>query len=247
MAGRAHRSRHIALAVTLCIVVPYLACEGLFVVLSGSCATTSLAHRAYSALVRDPALPFDPHNAYTWMILDRREIERRVRELRANGVGIGNSPFGALVDERVAINTEIDGCLAQKPSVRKRMSHLRSNLFNPFDQITYFHDADADLDPELAAFFGRYGSRSVTLTTNAAGERITVPDVEADEIVLVAGDSIANGAMLDDSETLPSVLQRADRSRRYVNLGVSRAKPADIVCALDRAAQRYAGRIDAVV
>ncbi|TFH22784.1 MAG: SGNH/GDSL hydrolase family protein [Myxococcales bacterium] len=247
-AGGRRRAAMFALALVLCIVVPYLAIEGLLVVLGGGSATTSLAHRTYAALLGASTPDLDPGNAYTWMVVDRGEIERRIDALEAAGVGMGNSPIAALKTDAAAINTvTTDGCQVQKPGVRKRMSYLRSNLFNPFDQITYFHDADAEIDADLASFFGRYGFRTVTLTTNDAGERVTVPDIAAHDVVLIAGDSIANGAMLDDSETLASALQRGDDRRRYVNLGVSRAKADDIACLLNRAAERYTDRIRSVI
>ncbi|MGH7291028.1 MAG: SGNH/GDSL hydrolase family protein, partial [Myxococcota bacterium] len=73
--------------------------------------------------------------------------------------------------------------------------------------------------------------------------RLTLPVVDANDIVLVAGDSVANGAMLDDSETISSRLQGEDPHRRYVNLGIVGAQTSDIACALERAARRYHGRL----
>jgi hypothetical protein len=167
--------------------------------------------------------------------------------MKANGVGLGNSPFSELKTEEASVNTEKGECLEQKPNLRKHVGYLRTNLFNPFDQMSFFVDADRMLPPELEAFLDRYAFRVVMHTTNQFGERTTLPDVNAERVVLVAGDSVANGLAIDDAETLSSQLQAGDSTRRYINLGIARAAAADIVCALERAAGRYRGRIDEVI
>src|SRR5918995_6886804 len=72
---------------------------------------------------------------------------------------------------------------------------------------------------------------------------MTVPAVERQEIVFVAGDSVAAGAMINDDETLASVLQRRDASRRYVNLGKGGSEAAEIRCNIELAAARYPSRV----
>ncbi len=216
-------------------VVPYLVAEGIY-----SCLhRTSLTYDRYLHWFGDHT-PQDPRVA---MITDAREITSLFDLMRANGVGLGNGPFAPLTNDAAAINREEGGCLVQKPNLRKTMSYLRSNLFNPFDQITYFYDTGRTLPPELTSLFARYGVREVHLTTNEYGERLTLPVVQSEDAVVVAGDSVADGAMLDDGETIASSLQARDASRRYVNLGISGATAADIVCALDKAAARYHGHI----
>jgi hypothetical protein len=216
-------------------VVPYLVAEGIYSLLH----RTSLTYDRYLHWFGDPT-PQDPRLA---MITDARELTALFPLMRANGVGLGNGPFAALTNDDAAINREEAGCLVQKPNLRKTMSYLRSNLFNPFDQVTYFYDTGRTLPPEITRFFARYGVREVHLTTNEYGERLTLPAVESEDKVLVAGDSIADGAMLDDGETIASRLQAGDPTRRYVNLGISGATAADIVCALDKAAPRFHGHI----
>src|SRR5262249_15519490 len=158
--------------------------------------------------------PADPRDANSRIISDRSEIEPLLGLMKENAVGLGNSPFKVLKTDEAAVNEEKDGCLWQKPNQRKVMSYLRSDLFNPFDQLTYFHDADRALPKELAEFFARYGFREIHHTTNENGERITVPRVDSPDKVIVAGDSVANGVMLDDAETLSSQLQARDASRQ---------------------------------
>jgi len=231
-------------AVLLGVGIPYLVAEGLYALGRGPRAGTSLAYELYARWFTERGVPaYDPHDPTTWVITGPMALTAMIESFKANGVGIGNSPFRELKRDAVAINTTENGCMVQKPNLRKTMAFLRSNAFNPFDPPTYFYDAERTLPAELARFFERYGFRRVQLTTNADGERVTLPAVQASDLVLVAGDSAANGAMLDDTETIASRLQRDDGARQYVNLGISGAAAADIECALERAARRYAGRV----
>src|SRR5262249_14140204 len=95
--------------------------------------------------------------------------------------------------------------------------------------------------------FRRYGGPHTSLSTNDQGERITVPDVVTDRVVLVSGDSVAFGAMIDDEATIASQMQTRDRTRRYVNLGVPGDTAEQILCRLEAATQRYKGRIDELI
>src|SRR5262249_8136578 len=65
--------------------------------------------------------------------------------------------------------------------------------------------------------------------------------------VLIAGDSVANGPMLDDSDTLASQLQQHDETRQYVNLGINNAAATDEICALKAAEKRYSGEISELI
>jgi hypothetical protein len=91
------------------------------------------------------------------------------------------------------------------------------------------------------SFWNATAGRSVTLSSNSEGERLTIPESNADRIVLVAGDSMAFGAMVDDDVTIVSRLQANDPTRRYVNLGVPSVDARDIICRLEDAAKRYRG------
>jgi hypothetical protein len=233
-----------SLAVILGLLVPYLMVEGLHSVLQGPQADTSLGYSLYTRWFIDQRMPaYDPRDPTTRVITRLPEIEEMIEPFLANRIAIGNSPFKQLKREDVALNREVDGCWTQKPNVEKTVGFLRSNLFNPFDQMTYFHDAARELPSDVAAFLERYGFHAVRHSTNEHGERRTLPPVESEDKVLIAGDSVADGVMLDDSETLASRLQAADPERQYVNLGISGAKTSDIFCALEKAAERYRGQI----
>jgi lysophospholipase L1-like esterase len=248
MAAPRSRAWFPVVIVLVATVVPWLLAEGIHIVIKGSQAETSLAWSFLSNVTRKaPPAAADPHDPASQMIVRVSDIEALLPAMKASGVGLGNSPFSELKTEEASVNTEKGECLEQKPNLRKKVSYLRTNLFNPFDQMSFFVDADRTLPPELEAFLDRYAFRMVLHTTNEHGERISVPKVDAARVVLVAGDSVANGLAIDDSETLSSQLQAGDPSRRYVNLGIARARASDITCALDRAASRYKGTIDEVV
>jgi hypothetical protein len=113
-------------------------------------------------------------------------------------------------------------------------------MFNP---IVMFYDSDRQLSDRLQRFVERYGVRLTTFSTDEFGQRTTVPTVDRQDIVVIAGDSVAAGAMINDAETLASVLQRRDPQRRYINLGKGGAEAAEIRCNVELAAQRYPHRM----
>ena len=181
------------------------------------------------------------------VLSDAAEIEALLPLLVEQGVAMGNVPYAELDTARSRMNTVVDGCYALQPNLDKTVFHLRTQLFNPLDPISVFYDTGTELDPALQEFFATYGLPSVRVTTNASGERTTVPLVERDRKVLIAGDSIAFGAMIGDADTLASQLQRLDPERQYISTGVGGAAARDVICNLDRAASRYAGEIDALI
>ena len=177
------------------------------------------------------------------VVLEERQFEQLLPAFAESGVGLGNTPYTELKLEASQIHIEVDGCLRLKPNQRKSMRWLRTILFEPFSQVVAFHDRDRDLLPEVATFLGRYADRSVHVDTNEDGERVTTPASDADEVVSIAGDSVAFGAGVGNEVTLASQMQRRDMGLRYVNLGVGGARSADILCNLAAATNRYSGKI----
>jgi lysophospholipase L1-like esterase len=176
-----------------------------------------------------------------------RSCSSATKSLKAAGAGLGNSPYRELIREVAAVNTREEGCSVQKPNLHKTTTHLRSNLFNPLDPLLIFYDSDPNLDSEIRKLIDTYGVRLTTLTTNEQGERTTLPAVASDRKVIIAGDSVAHGATIDDSETISSQLQALDPTRQYINLGINGADAPDIICALDKAASRYKGQIEELI
>jgi len=234
-------------AVVVCLIMLLIG-EGANAILSWKQYDASFTYKIYrmikTALRELPALKGGP--AHT-RLLSREHLEPLIPRLMALDAGLGNSPFGELETPASAVNQRDGDCLVQKPNLRKTMTYLRTNIFNPFDPPALFYDSDRTLGEEVEALVRDYGTRSVSFTTNSYGERTTLPHVASDRVVLVAGDSVANGTLVDDSETLSSQMQARDPSRRHVNLGVGNADPADIMCALKKAVSRYGSYIDALI
>jgi len=248
MATTRSRAWFPVVVVLVATLVPWLLAEGIHIVIKGSQAETSLAYSFLANLLHPKTIgEVNPHDPASAMIATVDQIEALLPAMKASGVGLGNSPFSSLKTEEASVNSEKGACLEQKPNLHKKVSYLRTNLFNPFDQMSFFVDAERKLLDDLQAFVDRYAFRVVDHSTNEFGERTTLPKVDAARVVLVAGDSVANGLAIDDSETLSSQLQARDRARRYINLGIARAAAADITCALERAATRYHGNIDELI
>lgn len=182
------------------------------------------------------------------ILSDPSGLKAMVPALERDGVGLGNAPSVFQKHAQgMALNEERDGCLRQRPNLDKVTGYLRAGLWDPLRPVTAFYDADAQLGPDVRDFLERYAVRRVRLRTDAHGERRTLPAVDAVDVVLVAGDSVAQGALLADAETLASQLQLRDRSRRYVNIGVAGAHAADVACNLDEALARHHPRVRELV
>lgn len=236
------------LAVLIVTVVTLLTLEGIYSLVKGKQLHSSVTFQAVGLVERALGLDDPLVGAYAPMFSDASELGDLVPAIREAGVGIGNAPFPEAVSEAAAINIEVNGCPELKPNLEKTAFYLRTNAFNPLDPPSIFHDQGQEFSPELAEFFERYGGRRVSMTTNANGERTTLPRVESDRKVLIAGDSVAFGALIDDSETLASQLQARDRSRQYVNLGVAGSDAEAVICRLQAATDaRYDGQIDELI
>lgn len=240
------RSRLVLVVAVIAALVTVLVVEGLASIASGSRPHHSLAYRLYAGLrgrhasvaARPPGLPS----------ASRDEIEALIPMMVAAGVGMGNVPYAELVTARAAINAVgVDGCLAPKPGVDKITTYIRSGDFDRFDPPSLFHDRTASLPEELRSFIDRYAVRRARFTSNDLGERTTLPAIVAPRKILVAGDSVAVGSMIDDADTIASQLQREHPEVQFVNLGVNGATAADIVCRLTKAALRYRGEIAGLI
>ena len=223
--------------------------EGFYALWKTKRHQTSLTYQAYvwgksRVVPMEDELPWDPN---TRTIFSSYSFERLMQNFKDDGVALGNSYFYELRSDKTALNTEVDGCKVQKANLDKDMTYLRAGLYAPFAPVTAFYDHGRPLSPEVSSFINRYGVRLIRHRTNEHGERLTVPAVVSTGKVIVAGDSVANGAMLNDEETLASRLQMLDGSRQYVNIGIGGADASDIICALQRAAERYQAQIEELI
>lgn len=234
-----------SLVTILLMVAPslliYLLCEGIYSVVRWDAPHHSLITEFLAPRQSEES---DSQNRWYRPILsDSAEVERLIPIMKEQGVGIGNAPYEELETDAASVNRSVGECLELKPNLKKTSHLLRTPLFERYNPLVVFHDSDTRLDPTLETFIETYASSSTVVTTNQRGERRTVPPVSAQDLVLVAGDSVAFGALLNDDETLASVLQRQDTGRRYINLGIGGADAWEIRCALERSAEQLQGRL----
>ncbi|MEX0923869.1 MAG: SGNH/GDSL hydrolase family protein [Rhodovibrionaceae bacterium] len=236
------------LAVLIVTMVTLFTLEGIYSLVRDDELHTSVTFQAINLGKRALGYEKELVGAYEPMFSDASDLGDLVPKIHEAGIGIGNAPFPEAKSEAAAVNIVVDGCPTLKPNLNKTAFYLRTNAFNPLDPPSIFHDQGQVFEPELAEFFERYGGRRVSMTTNADGERTTLPRVESERKVLIAGDSVAFGALIDDSETLASQLQARGRSRQYVNLGVAGSDAEEVICRLQKATEaRYDGQIDELI
>jgi hypothetical protein len=233
------------LTIILASVLTLVFAEGVYALCKTKRYQTSITYAIYHWAKGHLAgekdiVSWDPNSR---TIIYSQIFERYIDNYLQDGIGLGNSYYSELRTERVNMNETRDGCMIQKPNLDKEMTYLRAGLYSPFAPVTAFYDKDTKLSPEVTHFLDRYAIRRIRHRTNDRGERLTLPMVESTKKVIVAGDSVANGAMLNDSETLASRLQLRNPDRQYVNIGIGGADATDIQCALDRAGRDYHGQI----
>ena len=231
-----------ALVYAVVLIVLVLAVEGAYSVVRWSRLDRSILYDAYRMVVPEPQAAATDGGL---PIATREQIEALLPAMQAAGAGMGNVPYkDELVNDRAAINlVGEDGCLAPKPDVSKYTTYIRTADFDRFDPPSLFFDRDAELSPALREFVDTYGVHLSEFTTLPTTERLTLPVVESDRKILVAGDSVAVGSMIGDAQTIASQMQQRNAQAQYVNLGVNGASGADIICQLEKAAARYSGQI----
>jgi hypothetical protein len=228
------------LAALVCAVI-YLMGEGALAIHQWERSHRSLTYQA--AQMIDRILGDGEQRFFRPVLTDPGEIDALLDDMGSAGVGLGNSPYELLRTTEASMSRRVDGCPQNRPNVDKTFTYLRTPLFEMFNPVVMFYDSNRNLSDRLERFVQRYGVRLTTFTSDEFGQRHTVPAVERRDIVFVAGDSVAAGAMINDDETLASVLQRRDPHRRYVNLGKGGAEAAEIRCNLELAAERYRSRV----
>jgi hypothetical protein len=229
-----------ALAALVCLVI-YLMGEGVFALNQWERSHRSLTYQV--AQMIDGISGRAERQFLRPLLSEPREIEVLLDDMRGAGVGLGNSPYEQLRTRAASTGRKVDGCPQNRPNLDKTFTYLRTPLFEMFNPVVMFYDSDRELPDRLQSFVDRYAVRLTNFTSDEYGQRTTVPAVDRPEIVFVAGDSVALGALINDDETLASVLQRRDPSRRYVNLGKGGSEAAEIRCNIELAAARYPSRV----
>jgi hypothetical protein len=232
------------LAVFVCVVI-YLIGEGVLAIHNWERSHRSLTYQAVQMV--DGISGRAEQRFFRPVLTDPSEIKVLLDDMHSAGVGLGNSPYEQLRTKEASIGRKVEGCPQNRPNVDKTFTYLRTPLFEMFNPIVMFYDSNREFSNPLQRFVERYGVRLTNFTTDEFGQRKTIPAVDRQEVVFVAGDSVAAGAMINDEETLASALQRRDPHRRYVNLGRGGAEAAEIRCNLELAAARYAKRVQELI
>ena len=228
----------------ICLVI-YLIGEGVLAIKQWERPHRSLTYQAVQKI--DGTVERAELRFFRPVLTDPKEMEVLLGDMRAAGIGLGNSPYEQLRTEMASTIRTVDGCPQNRPNMNKTMTYLRTPLFEMFNPVVMFYDSDRELSNRLQRFVKQYAVRLTTFTTDEFGQRNTVPAVDRQEIVFIAGDSVAAGAMINDDETLASVLQRRDPYRRYINLGTGGAEAAEIRCNVELAAARYSNRVQELI
>ena len=181
------------------------------------------------------------------VITDEDQINKLIPKMIEANISLANAPYPATQTEGARLTTRNRECESTKANLDKTALFLRSTLFEPLDPVVVFHDRGATLSPELTMLFQKYGYGSHGVTTNAVGERATVPLIERPRKTVIAGGSVAFGALLDDANTLASRLQAADSDRQYVNLAIPEDSAEFVVCSLAKAIPHYRGQVDELI
>jgi hypothetical protein len=249
-----------ALSVLLLCGATYLVAEGIYSIVLWDGMDGSLAYKTYDRVAGSS----DPYGSSVTSVEEppadlpifRRlatsaRIEALIPEFVKAGIAIGGVPRKGVYKTdvgEVSITTRSpEGCEILKPNLHKTMIQVRSKDYSPLIPPTLFFNDDATLSDDAKAFISNYGLHASALHTNEFGERVTVPKVNSARKVLVAGDSLAFGASVDDQDTLASQLQGRDSTRQYVSAGIPGGEATDVICAVEGASQRYHGQIDGLI
>ncbi|HVP31204.1 MAG TPA: SGNH/GDSL hydrolase family protein [Myxococcota bacterium] len=233
----------------LAALLTWLSVEGVWSVAHGRRPVPSLAAAGAASLatLRSGGAPA-PDEGAAPILTDPGEIEAVLPALRAAHVVLGNSPYRKLASEEARFTTGDPklGTLRLKPDLAAESGFLRTTLFAPLDPPSYTVRRNEPLPAALQRFLARYAFAPRVFTTDAFGERTTLPPSSAGETVLVAGDSVAFGQMLGDDEHLASQLQVRLPRLRFVNLGIPGGSEVESVAVLEEALDRTP-RVGAVV
>jgi hypothetical protein len=221
-----------------------LCVEGVYSIARWKHADRSIVYDAYRKL----AGTISAGPASNLPMASRDEIESLVPDMIQAGVGMGNVPYKELMTDSASINeVGSDGCQSPKANIHKTTTYIRSADYDLYDPPSLFFDKQAVLDERLSLFVEKYAMRKAEFSTNDVSERTTLPLISLPRKIIVAGDSVAVGAMIDDSETIASHLQRLDATAQYINLGVNGVDAEDIICRLKTVANRYRGQIAGLI
>lgn len=239
-----HTGLVLLVLVSCCIF--YLALEGAYCLARGAKPGVSLSYTFYA----ERLAPRQRIEALADYLQSRREIEERHAALLENRIVLGNTPYDdlATAEARVTLDDPETG-LRFKPNLTVRSSHLRSRIFKALDPVSYSYIVSPGSEPELPIrdFLERYRFREVSWSTDANGFRTTLPLVDSDRVIALIGSSPCVGLFLEDDETLASILQRRQRTLRFVNACVNTTWVEDHAAMTRELVSMFSDRLDGAV
>lgn len=179
--------------------------------------------------------------------------EKEVRDLypafKKDAIAFGNSPFVELIQPQTeSIVRDKDGVLGNLPNHTYQVAFGRYRIGDPWDPILYKDNhPEQPNSPETEAFVKKHLFAATTASHDELGHRTTLPASNAQDIVLVMGDSVAYGAAVNDAETLPSQLQLLHPQYRFVNAGVGGSGTPDNLQRLRIELKRLGSQVKSVV
>ncbi|HET8564578.1 MAG TPA: SGNH/GDSL hydrolase family protein [Candidatus Binatia bacterium] len=146
-----------------------------------------------------------------------------LKELIALNAVVDNAgnPTEALSHYTILVNSDQDVGWALIPNARISLYVLRAlNEFN-FDPPVLALQSDARISENLRDYINQQARLHYTYTVGADGFRRTIPAVDSERKILMAGDSVLFGEGVNDDSTMASYLQgMVGKSFRVVNAGV---------------------------
>jgi len=244
------------LLIASAVVLTWIIVEGLWVIGHWGYPTSSIAIRNIQLIwgklsstdETTQAVDSDPlRNALGEppILDDEQVLMRLLPDLKQAHVLFGNSPFHELAtpEARYLYNDQTTQTLRVKPNNQATMAFIRTRLYTALDPLVYVVRTNVQVSEPIAQFFQTYGFVKTIMTSNQFEERVTVPESKARDVVLVAGDSVAFGVMVNDDEHLASRLQQKTSTRKFVNLGISGGSLRDSLVVMHEAVKRYGDRI----
>lgn len=140
------------------------------------------------------------------------------------------------------------------PEVEYGMGYLNFSLketpqdvFQQPSLINYDNPAAEDLSEQSRFFIDNFVHVWKVLSVDELGYRRTVPENEAEQVVIVIGDSVPFGAVVSDAETVPSLLQARFPQHRFVNSGIPSSQADDNFYRLQRDLERFGDNVAGVI
>jgi lysophospholipase L1-like esterase len=198
----------------------------------------------YRALAKLP-----PPEEFNVIVTSEQEIRDLHPVFLRDRIGFGNTPFSELRNhDTESIFVDKDGLVHNKPNHHYKVAFVRSALFDAWDPILYKDNSpDKEKSAKTMDFKKLHTLAEKSSSTDADGDRHTIPASNAENIVLIIGDSVAYGAALNNDETLASCLQAKYSAIRFINAGVPGSGTRDNLERLRSRLKTHAGKVRAVI